>query len=134
VSDEEIRYEVVWSEPAEIQRDTFCLNIVRQLGPEFATRWYTELERRAHAITEFPGPLALAVDEEASRIFRTEVRRELYYGPGRRRSSGATYRILFTIKPPLDEGDPHTILILRVLHGAQLLSTPDTGGENDTNA
>lgn len=131
MSDEEIRYEVVWSEPAEVQRDTFCLNIVRQLGPEFATRWYTELERRADAIAEFPGPIALAVDEEASRIFQTEVRRELYYGPGRRRSSGATYRILFTIKPPFNDGDTHTILILRILHGAQSLSLPDA---DDTNS
>ncbi len=125
MSDEEINYEVVFHEVAETQRDQAFLNILRYAGAKYAEEWYAGLTERAFQIADFPGPLALAVDEEASRIFQTEVRRELYYGPGRRRSSGATYRILFTIKPPFDTGDPHTILILRILHGAQSLSDPD---------
>ena len=72
----------------------------------------------------FPGPLSHAKDEEASALYGREVCRLLYFGPTYRRT-GTPVRILFTILPP-DPNEPletaeSAILLLRLLHGAQLL-------------
>lgn len=128
---EEPRYIVIESERAGAERERAFFRLLRRLGPAFAGRWQDDLLNRIQDIAGFPGPLALAVDEEASQVFQCEVRRELYYGPGRRRTSGLTYRILFTVKPPFDAGEPHTILILRVLHGAQSLTGSDAADDSD---
>ena len=123
--EEQPRYEIAYTERAELERDQVFLNLLRYHGTEFATRWYVGLEQRIAELTGFPGPLALAVDEQATGIYKEEVRRELYHGGKRQRTSALTYRILFTIKPPFDARQPHTILILRILHGSQSLSDPD---------
>ena len=82
-------------------------------------------------MTDFDGvprPLSHARDEAASARYGREVRRLLYYGPTRSRS-GTPVRILFTIFPPAPDDPPETaesvIFLLRLLHGARLLTPED---------
>lgn len=114
-----LHYLVVLSEPAEAERDTAYLRLNAAVGPDYAGQWYAGFVRSLYDLTAFPGPLSHPIDEEATSLYRREVRRMLYYGPGTRRSGRIPYRILFTLLEPI-EGET-TIRILRVLHGSQQL-------------
>lgn len=89
-------------------------------NPAYAGQWLAGLNRAITALADFPGPLSHARDEEACILFGYEVRRMLYRGPARR-ASGSAYRVLFTLLPPSPDEGETTILVLRVLHGAQPL-------------
>lgn len=123
-----VTYVIVTSDQADADRDRFYLYHLSR-SPGFAQDWYAGLLKAVADLTEFPGPLSHARDEEASTRFGREVRRLLYYGPTRRRS-GIPVRILFTVLPPAPDDPPETaesvILLLRLLHGSRPLSFDDT--------
>ena len=118
-----VNYAVVYSDPADadLERMSFQLN---SRGPEYAAKWETGLRQAVQELSNFPGPLSHARDEEASVHYGREVRRMLYYGPTKRRT-GSPVRILFTLLPPAPDDPSETaetvIFLLRLLHGAQLL-------------
>lgn len=111
---------VVVSDRADADRDKVYLRLNLLVGPEYASRWVAGLQQALESLPDFPGPLSHAVDEEASILFGQEVRRALYRPPGSKRSVMA-YRVLFVLSPP-DEENEVTLLILRILHGAQSLT------------
>ncbi len=121
------RYVIVWSDPSadDLDRLNFSLN---GRDPAYAERWDAGIRQAVLDLTDFPGPLSHARDEEASDQYGREVRRLLYYGPTRRRS-GTPVRVLFTIFPPDPDDSPEAaesvILLLRLLRGAQ---TPNPDG------
>ena len=123
-----IRYVVVESDRYEADRDRAILSVNRILGPRAAGDWAAKLSRTLSDLPNFPGPLSLARDEEASAHFNREVRRLLFYGSARRRS-GAPIRIIFTLLPPAPDDPPETaetvIFLLRLLFGAQSLLRDD---------
>lgn len=121
------RYVVVGSDRYDSDRDAQYLYFNRLLGPEYAGQWLDDLEQTINDLTEFPGPLSHARNDDASDHYHHEVRRLLYYGPTRRR--GVPVRILFTLLPP-DPADPTeqaetVIFLLRLLHGSQQLLVDD---------
>lgn len=120
-----MKYAVVLSDPADADRDRFYYaHLLRD--PDYAQKWYVRLAEALADLTEFP--LSHAIDEDASNFYGREVRRLLYYGPTRRRS-GVPVRILFTVFPPAPDDPPETaeavILLLRLLHGRQVLDPED---------
>ena len=125
------RYVVVESDRYEADRDQAALSYNYTSGPDYATRWYVRLALAMADLTDFPGPLSHARDEEASAHYGREVRRFLYYGPTRRRT-GTPARILFFVLPPDPDEPPETaesvIFLLRLLHGSQTL-TPEEPAE-----
>ena len=120
-----MKYAVILSDPADADRDRLYYGYLLR-DPDYAQRWYAALAKVLADLTEFP--LSHARDEAASARYGREVRRLLYYGPTRRRSS-TPVRILFTIFPPDPDDSPETaesvILLLRLLHGAQALTAED---------
>lgn len=125
------RYVLVESDRYEDDRDRVVLNENARMGPQYANNWFVTLAQTLVDLTEFPGPLSHARDEDASDFYGREVRRLLYYGPTRRR--GVPVRILFTLLPP-DPADPPdkaetVIFLLRLLHGSQPLISEDTPEE-----
>ena len=122
------RYVLVESDRFEADRDRAILSVNRILGPRTAGDWAAKLSRDLSALLSFPGPLSHARDEEASIHYKREVRRLLFYGSARRRSS-TPVRILFALLPPASDDPPETaetvIFLLRLLHGAQSLLGDD---------
>ncbi len=121
------RYVLVESNYYEDDRDRAVLNENARMGPQYANNWFVTLTQMLADLTEFPGPLSHARDEDASDFYGREVRRLLYYGPTRRR--GVPVRILFTLLPP-DPADPPeqaetVIFLLRLLHGSQQLAAEE---------
>ena len=125
--DEEPRYTLRESGQYEVDRDAAFLRRLSQ-DAEFAGRWLKRLGEVTENLREFPGPLSHAKDEAASALFGREVRRLLYYGPTRRRTSIPS-RVLFTLLPPAPDEPPETaesvILLLRLVHGMQALLPDD---------
>lgn len=125
--DRPTKFVVLYSDRADNDLDK--LNFFQnRLDPDRAERWDAGLRQAVDELTEFPGPLSHARDNDASDYFHREVRRLLYYGPTRRR--GAPVRVLFTLLPP-DPVDPPekaetVIFLLRLLHGSQSLLAEDT--------
>ena len=116
------KFVVLYSDRADDDLDKLNL-FQNRLDPDRAERWDMGLRQVVDELTEFPGPLSHARDNDASDYFHREVRRLLYYGPTRRR--GVPVRILFTLLPP-DPADPPekaetVIFLLRLLHGSQSL-------------
>ncbi len=126
MSDTPRRYVLVSSDRYDADRENHVLFLNRRLGPVYAGKWYDDLLLTVNSLTGFPGPLSHARDEDASDQYGREVRRLLYHGPARRRT-GTPVRVLFTLLPPTkdDPGGETVILLLRLLHGAQVLSAPD---------
>ena len=126
--DAPIRYVLVESDRYEDDRDRAVLSENARMGPQYANIWFVTLTQTLLDLTEFPGPLSHARDNDASDYFHREVRRLLYYGPTRRR--GVPVRILFTLLPPDPADPPDTaetaIFLLRLLHGSQSLLAEDT--------
>lgn len=118
-----MNYVIVYSDPADADLDSLNF-FYNSPDPIYAVRWFKGIHQAVDDLTEFPGPLSHARDEEASARYGREVRRLLHYGPMRRRT-GTPARILFTVLPPDPEEPPETaesvILLLRLLHGAQTL-------------
>ncbi len=119
------RYVVVDSDPYDSDRDTQYLHLNRTLGPVHAGRWLDDLELAINDLTEFPGPLSHARDEDAADFYGREVRRMFYYGPTRKRI-GTLVRVLFTVHPPVGDEPPETaewvLFLLRLLGGGQALA------------
>ena len=118
-------YRVRETERAEGERDRAFFQILASVGPDFANAWYTGLLSAIADLANFPGPYANVRDEIASEHYGYAVRRLLYTGPLRRKSR-VGYRVLYTVLGLDAEDGTSTILILRVLHGARFLDTPDT--------
>lgn len=122
------RYVLVEHDRYEDDRDRAVLNENARMGPQYANNWFVILTQTLADLTEFPGPLSHARDEDASDFYGREVRRLLYYGPTRRR--GVPVRILFTLLPPDPADTPEqaetVIFLLRLLHGSQQLLAEDT--------
>jgi len=121
------RYIVVDSDRYDSDRDAQYLHLNRLIGPDYAVQWLDDLEQTISDLTDFPGPLSHARDNDASDHFHREVRRLLYYGPTRRR--GVPVRVLFTLLPP-DPADPPeqaetVIFLLRLFHSSQQLLAED---------
>ena len=122
-----MNYVLVYSDPADadLERLNFFHN---RRDPDYAARWEADLQKALQELTDFPGPLSHARDEEASAYYGREVRRMLYYGPTKRRT-GTPIRVLFTLLPPDPADPPETaesvILLLRLLHGVQPLIPDD---------
>jgi plasmid stabilization system protein ParE len=113
-----VTYSVLESDQAQAEREATFLRLGRIVGPEYAQQWHDGLLLAIAELAGFPGPRAHATDEGASARYGVEVRRMLYFGPGRRRS-GTPYRVLFTVIPSADDEEEAIIRVLRVLHGAQ---------------
>jgi len=96
-------------ETAEAEVDTAYFWLLRH-SPERASRWHEGLLQAIESLSEMPGRCPLAREND---YFEPEVR-QLLYGRGRN-----TYRILFTLIPDAEEGEPPIVRILHVLHGAQ---------------
>lgn len=114
------RYDIITSDQFEIDRERTLLWLMRQIGQAYAAAWDAGLDIALKELSRFPGPLANALDERASRIFGLETRRLLYYGVGTHQSK-TPYRILYTVIQ--DNDGESSIRILRILHGAQQLET-----------
>lgn len=134
------RLAVFIADQAEADAQNASLRLMRLMGPEYAARWLSDLQRTLHELPDFPGPRAHAIDEEASARYGYEVRRLLYYSPQlrqQRRGSrapsrrGTPYRVLYTILPPAPDEDEGIIRILRVLHGAQQTGDGDSAQAED---
>ena len=127
-----IHYVVITSDRAAQEQEDAVFHLSRLVGPDYATAWYIHLSRAIQDLPVFPGPRSHAIDEEASLRYGCEVRRMLYFGPGARRSR-TPYRVLFTIFSPGRDEDESTILVLRILHGAQQLAdeSEPNGGDNN---
>ena len=102
----------------EVDLESAFLFLNGAYGPEFVKSWEDLLSRAVVSLPDFPGPRANAIDEEASAIFQCEVRRFLYYGPGKRRPMRTPYRVLYTIIEPQDISESF-IRILRLIHGSR---------------
>lgn len=124
-------YTVTTSDRAEVDLENHFLRLIALVGPRYAGEWYAHLRRSVSDLGVFPGPLSHALDQEASALFDVEVRRMLYYGPGRQKAR-TPYRILFTVLPTRDDGDKTIIRVLRVLHGKQQLVAPDSKQDSNT--
>jgi len=126
--DEPVRYVVVESDRFADDRDRAVLGFNGRQGPERATLWSKGLVQAIDDLTEFPGPLSHARDEDASDFYGREVRRMFYYGPTRKRS-GTPIRVLFTVLPPAEGEPPETaeavIFLLRLLRGGQTLASEE---------
>lgn len=122
-----VSYAVVYSDPADADLERMSFQLTGR-DPNIAAKWEAGIRQAVQKLPEFPGPLSHAHDEEASVHYGREVRRMLYYGPGRRRS-GTPVRILFTLLPPASGDPPETaetvVFLLRLLHGAQSLLRDD---------
>ena len=122
------RYVVVESDRYADDRDRAILSFNGRLGPNQANTWYKRLLEAINDLTEFPGPLSHARDEDATDHYGREVRRLLYFGPTRKRS-GTPVRVLFTVIPPAPDEPPETaesvIFLLRLLRGGQTLVSED---------
>lgn len=124
VEDAPRRYVIVYSDRAGADVDS--LNFFHNGRDHvFGERWDTALHQAVDDLTEFPGPLSHARDEDASDFYGREVRRMLYYGPTRKRT-GTPVRVLFTVLPPAEGEPPETaewvIFLLRLLRGGQTLA------------
>lgn len=113
-----IRYMVVLSNPAEADRDSAFQFVLRLTGPDAAKHWLDALLVTLESIPSFPRPRSHALEEKASDYYSRPVRRALFYGTGTRRNR-TPYRILFTVLEPSTPDEEGTVLILRILHGAQ---------------
>lgn len=121
------RYVLHETERYEVDRDALFFERLAR-DPDYAGRWLKRLGEVTDQLVTFPGPLSHAREEDASDRYGREVRRLLYHGPTRRRTK-APVRVLFTILPP-DPADPPedaeaVILLLRLLHGGQMLAFDD---------
>jgi plasmid stabilization system protein ParE len=96
------------------------LRLSRQ-DPEFAGRWLEGLNRMIAALDTFPTRHARVSESDTC---GREVRRMLY------RNGRTVYRVFFTLLDADGDGDPDTVRVLRVRHGAQRpLGQPDAEAE-----
>ncbi len=115
-------YSILLSERYEVDLAATYLFLGGLYGTDFVESWDAQLSRVIMALPDFPGPRANAIDDEASQIFRCEVRRLLYYGPSKQRPARVPYRLMYTIIEP-EEGAEGYIRILRLIHGSRPLIT-----------
>ena len=116
-------YEVIITEEAEEeQKEIFHYLFAR--SPDFAEVVREGLASAINSLADFPGPLAWAIDNEATDIYGFQVRRISYSGTRKSRLK-TPYRILFTLIPPADTDDETVIRILRVLRGSRPLQAEE---------
>ena len=109
------RYLVEFTEPALADADGLYLWLSPQVDPEYAARWYEGLFEAAQALSSMPRMHAVAPENDR---YDVEVRRLLYYGPGKRRAR-APYRVLFYVIEPASDESEGVVRVLHVWHGAK---------------
>lgn len=112
--DELPRYQVQYTEPAEIEIDAEHLRLADIVSEQYADRWQDSPLEKIDSLVLFPASHEVAPENVR---YDVEVRRLLYHGPSRRRG-GTSYRVLFhIIEPP--ENEQGQVIVLHVWHGAQ---------------
>lgn len=120
-------YRVDVSDPADAEAEEAVLWLARRVSPEYAGRWYAGLLRALRGLSAFPTRHPPARENDR---YDVQVRRMLYFGPGKRRS-GTPYRVLFhVIEPSGGEGEG-VVRVLHVYHGAQQAGGPDEDPQDD---
>ena len=112
--DEAPRYQVHYTEPAEIEIDAEHSRLADIVPEQYADRWQDGLLDKIDSLALFPTSHEVAPENVQ---YDVEVRRLLYHGPSRRRG-GTSYRVLFRIVDPTDS-EQGLVIILHVWHGAQ---------------
>lgn len=105
--EEPIRYEVSFTETAEIEVEAAVLYLTGRFSPERATECYLGLREATDGLTVFPNRFPYVPDR--SRYDGT-VRYRLY-GRG-----SAAYRITYRVIEPFSPDEVGTVRVLHVLH------------------
>jgi plasmid stabilization system protein ParE len=130
-------YEVQITDTADAEADRLALWLAGQTTAEHAARWYAGLIEAIGELSDQPRlhPVARENDLYADEV---TIRRMLYYGVDeqrgtRRRSGRNPYRIVFHIIEPAepDAGEPGTVRVLHIYHGAERPQGPANGDEDD---
>lgn len=117
------------SDRAAMERESAFLRFAAR-DLDTAARWLEGLIRAVAALAEFPGPRAYAIARESDR-YGVEVRRMLYFGPGKRRGK-SVYRVLFHVIEPDASGEAGIIRILHFYHGAQNTDPPPVNSDDQS--
>lgn len=111
-----MNWDLLETDPAEQDRESALLFVMRLRGPEYAERWHTGLLTAIANISRFPGPRALPRCESEEERRRQETRIMLYRGPDKKPAPSVTFRILFTVLDPVQGEESGTIAIQRIRH------------------
>jgi plasmid stabilization system protein ParE len=100
-----MNFAVEFTDVADMEVQNILLWIMGR-SPEQAEPWQDGLENAVMSLTSLPKRCPLASEQDA---FDVEVRQLLY----------GKYRLLFTLVDTDNDGEPDTVRILHVRHGAQ---------------
>jgi plasmid stabilization system protein ParE len=112
--DQPPQYEIVLTEPAEIDIDQAHAWLSELLSPHYADRWQDGLLQELQQLAYLPSRFAIAPEND---VYDVTVRRLLYFGPTKRRK-GSAYRVLFHIVDPVGD-EAGIVRILHIWHGAR---------------
>ncbi len=113
---------VLYTEHAEIDRDTLFLNLQRA-APQYAILWLSGLLLAVERLAEAPRIHPLAREQRFLSPNPTsplEIRRLLYYGPsGRRGRNRPAWRVLYRVEEAKAGETMGQVIVLRILHSNQ---------------